>query len=337
MYLLRKYLGEESSDYIIEYLYRNYGRPKFIADLIRKKLSGEKAYYIAHEPGSAFVLSLIGQRYSLVYHQQGPMVQEYINLMGHPHKWKLWKKKIIERRAFLHAEKVHFPSRGAEEVYFNSHYATVKRNQVSIGSVLYNTINLDEEVLPLEQICAEEDSLTFLSVGTMTELKGQDLSLEFIKLILQRVKEKVRWITVGDGPIKKKVTNECEQLMDENSNFTYVHFDKLPHGSVIYLDAISDVYLMLHRTAIFDLSTLEAMDQQCALVLSNIGGNKDYDVNHNCILVDVGQISEGVDRFLQWNIFEKKCLNKQVFDQCFSPVCFREHYIKLIEDISEKR
>lgn len=330
MYLLRKYLKKDYCKYRIEYLYRNGSRKDFVLELIKRSLTDKNTYYICHEPDAAAILRLLGKNYSMVYHQQGPIVQEYINHTKKKSLFKIWKKKFIEKNAFLGADNVFFPSGGASNEYFNSEYATVSREKVNIGKPLYNTINLDEEVIPLNEVRKDPNTLTFLSVGTMSDLKGQDLSFEFIDKIVKCTRKKVRWITVGNGLTKEKINMAAEKLEREVNNFQYIHYDKIPHGSVLYLDKLADVYIMLHRSSIFDLATLEAMNAGCAVVLSNIGGNKDFNVNDNCILVDSGYLDDAVQRFINCDIEFLKGLNKLVFDKYFSPTSFSERYVEMI-------
>lgn len=333
MYLLRKYLKSDSCKYKIEYLYRNESRKEFVLELIRRSFVDKSTYYICHEPDAAAILKLLGNNYSMVYHQQGPIVQEYINHSEKRSAFKIRKKKFIEKNAFLGADNVFFPSGGASDEYFNSQYATVTKKNVNIGKPLYNTINLDEEVIPLDEVIKDPDTLTFLSVGTMSDLKGQDLSFEFIEKVVKCTEKKVRWITVGNGLTKEKINLLGETLEKEVSNFQYIHFDKIPHGSVLYLDKLADVYIMLHRSSIFDLATLEAMNAGCAVVLSDIGGNKDFNVNDNCILVASGHVDDAIQEFINSDINYLKELNKRVFNEHFSPTSFSDRYVELINSL----
>lgn len=333
MYLLRKYLNEDSCKYKIEYLYRNGSRKTFVLELIKRSLTDKNTYYICHEPDSAAILRLLGKNYSMVYHQQGPIVQEYINHSQKKSTFKIWKKKFIEKNAFLGADNVFFPSGGATDEYFNSKYATVERKKVNVGPPLYNTINLDEEVIPLANVKKDQNTFTFLSVGTMSDLKGQDLSFEFIEKVVKCTEKKIRWITVGNGLTKEKITTLGKKLEKEASNFQYVHFDKIPHGYVLYLDELADAYIMLHRSSIFDLATLEAMNAGCAVVLSDIGGNRDFNVKNNSILVANGHVDDAVKKFINCDIDYMKDLNKCVFDEYFSPASFSDRYVRLINSL----
>lgn len=332
MFLLRKYLDVKKCKYPVEYVYRNKGRFKFIVDLIRRSIFDDSAYYICHEPDSAAILNILGKNYALVYHQQGPIIQEYLSRVAKPSKYKVMKKKFIEKKAFLGADRVFFPSEGAGREFFDSPYCTVKDSQVTIGKPLYNTINIDENIVPIDDVEQDKDCLTFISVGTMTKLKGQDQTLKSIYNLIKKTEKKIRWITVGDGLLKDDIVKMCLSLMQSHPHFTHIHFDKLPHGSVLYLDLISDIYIMLHRSSIFDLATLEAMNNNCAIILSNIGGNLDFNKEDNCLLISDDNSLE-IDIIEKFDIEKLKILNKNVFEKYFSPECFSNRYIEMINSI----
>lgn len=331
MKLLEYYLDISGIDCNVIYLYKNSNKYNFVRDLI--KLSRDKnVRFICHEPDSAAVLSALHIPYRLIYHQQGPLVQEYKYLNGEISSAKIIKNRIIEKLALSGADRVHFPSLGAEKLYFESKYATCKRDTVRVGSVLYNTIVDDLKIEKMPDIEKRSDCLTILSVGTVTELKGQDLSCGFIDKFLQITNKKVRWITVGKGPILDDVILKCRSLMEAFSNFEHIHYSALPHSNILYLDTIADVYLMLHRVSIFDLATLEAMSNGCMLILSNVGGNVDLNVEDNCILVDCGDMDKSAELLDKCDIEELKYKNQQVFERRFSPNCFVKSYRDLIKE-----
>lgn len=334
MYLLRQYLDFSKCNCPIEFMYRETSRKQFVMNLIKESRKRKDTFYICHEPDSASILSLLRKRYVLIYHQQGPIVQEYVNHNANPSKLKIRKKKLIEKLAFSRAEEVFFPSNGASEEYFSSKYSTIRRENVKVGNPLYNTINVNESFIPIDSVHRDDSCITFLSVGTMSELKGQDISFKFISSFARKSDKKIRWITVGDGLIKDTINSLCNSLESELNNFEHIHFDKIPHGSVLYLDSISDIYLMMHRSSIFDLATLEAMNNRCAVVLSDIGGNRDFNADNNVILVDPNDIDSSVLKLISSDIEELKIKNKNTFDQYFSPEQFSDRYVRVINSIA---
>lgn len=336
MKLLERYLNSEMCHCEIEYMYDDdLGKLHFVVKLIRHSRK-QNTFFVCHEVFSAAVLSMMRKPYYLICHSQGPAEQEYRYVSGGNSKVKIFKIRIIERLAMAGASKVYFPSTGAENMYFSSRFATVSRNEVIVGDPLYNTVFVDEGIQPIVEVTRRSDCITFLSVGTMTELKGQDLSCEFLDKLLQTNIRPIRWITVGKGPILNEVLIKCQRMMKCYPHFEHIHFDELPHQNILYLDSIADVYIMLHRSSIFDLATLEAMYNACVPVLSNIGGNVDFNVDGNCILVDTNDMDGGIELFESCNIEEYKQRNYAAFKKHFSPDCFSKRYSEMINELYDR-
>ena len=97
-----------------------------------------------------------------------------------------------------------------------------------------------------------------------------------------------------------------------------------------YIQQISDVYIMLHRISIFDLATLEMMNYSKTVVLSNIGGNPEFNKENNIILWK-GNNKTTAKTILNTNLEKKGKLNKQIYDKYFSHTPYKKQYSKLID------
>ena len=93
---------------------------------------------------------------------------------------------------------------------------------------------------------------------------------------------------------------------------------------------------MLHRLSIFDLATLEAMSQSSAIVLSDVGGNIDFNVENNVILVSPVNYMAAAIKLANSNVKELKALNYKVFSNYFSPNNFKLYYEKLLNNITNQ-
>ena len=87
---------------------------------------------------------------------------------------------------------------------------------------------------------------------------------------------------------------------------------------------------MLHRISIFDIATLEAMKAQCSLILSEVGGNIDFNKNDNVIF---SKNAETCNMLFTNNVFlnEMKDRNLRVFHKYFSPINFYVANCELLE------
>ena len=76
---------------------------------------------------------------------------------------------------------------------------------------------------------------------------------------------------VGKGPLEAAVKAELNRLSGLYDKFSYIHLKGCSYAEMQYLQNMADVYLMLHRISIFDLTTLEMMDKSKCVVLSDVG------------------------------------------------------------------
>ncbi len=87
---------------------------------------------------------------------------------------------------------------------------------------------------------------------------------------------------------------------------------------------------MLHRISIFDLSTLEVMRKGKAIVLSNVGGNPEFNRKGNIILCDGPK--QAATAF-PVDLKSLGSLNKEVYERCFSNEIFKKSYLEIFEDL----
>lgn len=287
-------------------------------------------YFFTHDIEMAALLADLGLPYSLIFHQQGPIILELSN-MGYNLTEKMKKYyRETERSAFINAKTLHFPSNGAADMYFTSEYANCKREEVNLYAPLYNIIPQVEPVKPQElDLVHEEQYITLFSLGTLTIAKGQDQTVKFIREYAKKSSMPLRYILVGKGPLKEKLISELEIIKEESPSFVYQYFESLSHDAVMYVHKISDVYIMLHRISIFDFAILEAMSQDSAIILSKVGGNLDF--NKDCNVIFAEDAIADSSLLLNMDISALKQRNHKVFCQYFS----REAFIRQYEDFFE--
>lgn len=339
LYLQMVTLGEEIAGIPCSYIFNKirvkYHRISIILNKIIFKLmfrAKKNTYFFTHDIEMAVLLANLKLPYSLIFHHQGPFILEQNNMGYHlTDKQKKYYEKI-ERKAFVNATTLHFPSNGAADMYFVSKYANCKRSEVNLCPPLYNIIPMINPTKPIElDLKYDRNYITLFSLGTLTAAKGQDQTVRFIHEYAKISPKPLRYLLVGKGPLKNQLIKELEVIKKEVSTFTYQYFESLSHSSVMYLHKISDIYIMLHRISIFDFATLEAMSQHSAIILSRVGGNVDLNKNHNIIFAeDViadNSILENLD------ISSLKELNYNTFCLHFSKSAFVGQYEKLFKEI----
>lgn len=297
----------------------------------RELTSKESAVYVTHEYGTAYALSLLRKKYVLVIHSQGPRLEEKDKL-GEGVSWI--GRKIItycEKKAIEGAYKTYFPSVGARDSFFNSTYCHLQLDKLNVGRPLYNTLYCEPELEAVDSVFLNSNTnIKFLSVGTCTEAKGFDQSIDFLTSVVKATNKEIYWIWIGKGPLEEEVEEKAEKLAKSSSNFHFVHYRSLPYAQVQYCMTKADIYLMLHRKSIFDLATLEAMRASCALVLSPIEGNLEFNVCENVIYKNP---NDPLD-LEKLNIDELKDLNRKAYEQAFSNTNFKQQYTEIIEELA---
>lgn len=308
-----------------------------IAFVIEETRNDSNTLYVCHDYSTGFALSMLKKKYILVIHTQGPRLEEKTNL-GEPITKE--EGKIIsycENIAMMNAQKVCFPSEGGKEYFFNSKYCNVKRENVSLGDTLYNTVYADIKEERLNNVEENKNVCTFLSVGTMTYAKGQDKVCEFLETLLKMdSKNEYRWICVGRGPFAEEVNRKANELKSMYVNFDYIYYEKCTFREVKYLQMISDYYVMLHRISIFDLATLEAMQNANGLILTKTGGNLEYNCEENVIYLENGDYMGLVEKVISADKNYQKELNQKCYQKYFSKQQFKERYIKQLNSILDE-
>ncbi len=290
--------------------------------------------YVTHDYGTAFGLYLMGKNYVYVNHLQGPRLEEKTNF---GEKFSEKSAKIIQQCEKLVCENacyVCFPSIGAAEYFENSNYQCVDLSKYRRGPVLYNTLYASPSPEKIDNIEKDENSITILSVGQLTYAKGIDQCVDTIAEVLKKTEKKVRWIIVGKGPLKDEILEKCEIVKSQHEYFEYIHIEKCVYQEMLYLQDISDIYMMRQRISIFDLTTLELMRKGKIIVLSDVGGNPEFNIDNNIIL------HRGNDIEVAINILESiekdtGKYNLEIFEKHFSNKCFVDSYQNMFEKMLE--
>lgn len=341
--LQKAIVGPYFRDYRIEYLFRDkVQRKDLYSDLISGAdfaldacSSGKHTHFVVHDLGTAYGLALAGKPFAIVWHFQGSFVTQMLNF-GHrlPEPF-IAELKRIERFALEKAKFVVFPSDGARDMYLSDEFRGASADKITLSESVYNTILPPSTPQPLTSASdiPKFDGLTFTSVGTLTTAKGQDQVLDFFDRILPYTAKKIRWICIGSGTMKEELLQTANRLLSKHPNFSFTYLPKVPHPDVMNILSKSDVYIMLHRISIFDFATLEAMKNNCAIMLSKIGGNLDFERAGNVIFVEP-DVPFDVDLLNDDKISHLKKMSRQVLDDHFSPLNFKRSSIRMLERLT---
>lgn len=315
----------------------------YISNIIecKIKIKNEFKIFVCHDLGSAVGAYHLGYPYYLVYHHQGSYINERESF---GQKLNKIEKDLINRYeeiAFNNAKKVYFPSIGAKEEFLKTTTNKIETSNFS-NDPLYNSIpnieydedGADKFIIDnkLEKIFkVERDSyLIFCSIGDYSYAKGLDRCLEFFNKIEIKTNKKIFWITFG-SKVNDSIYNKIKNNLTRIEKFNYP--EKIDHKIVMSILKKIDIFIMLQRCSIFDFSTLEAMFLEKPIILSNIGGNLDFNKKNNIIYFDGINIS---DKDWLLNLEKYSKLNKEVFNNFFNVTMFNKRYLSIYNNIIKK-
>ncbi len=299
---------------------------------------------VAHELGTAYGAYRLGIPYVLVYHQQGSTLQEMRSIGRTPTAHETHVAEALEKLILDNAQRVFFPSIGARDTYLATSRSGVAATNFA-DSALYNTVSavdhaaetdgrralLEELARDLDLPPRDGDTDVFLSVGDFNDDKGLDRIPALLARHTELSGRKVVWIAIGAASDRSRF-DDLERQRDAWPFTARLVGTRTTHDRLLALMDYADYYVMMHRNAIFDLATLEAMRAGKALILSPVGGNVEVDLGSNVLFVDESTIQDACrvletrDRAM-WG--ER---NRVVFDEHFSLERFTERYRRMLHE-----
>lgn len=312
-------------------------------DVLAARERGE-VLMVCHELGTAYGAYRLGIPYVLVYHQQGSTLQEMRSIGRTPTAHETSVAAALEKLICDNARQVFFPSIGARDTYLATSESRVDGGNFADWA-LYNTVSAvdhsdgagarealrDALVRELDLPPRGPDTDVFLSVGDFNEDKGLDRIPALLARHAELSGRKVVWIAIGASSDRSRFDDLDRQKGSWPFTARLIG-TRTTHDRLLALMDYADYYVMMHRNAIFDLATLEAMRAGKALLLSPVGGNLEVDLASNVLFVDEDTIQDACrvletrDRVL-WG--ER---NRAVFEEHFSLARFTERYRRMLNE-----
>ena len=309
----------------------------------------KKFIFICHDIGSAVGAYHAGFEYVLIYHQQGAF---YFERESFGEVLSIEEKKIInnyEKIAFENAYKVFFPSKGAKDEFLSTTTNTFGNINFS-NYPLYNTvpeINLDKcyiqgiklikkyELQKYFTKGQKQKYLIFMSIGDYSYNKGHDITFEILNNLAKKYKQKqILWIVCGTTH-----KSGIYEIIKEKAKSSLLKCVLIPrredHDGIMYILSLVDCFIMTQRRAIFDFSTLEAMQLGKPIFLSKTGGNLDFNKKDNIIYLNIDNYQKSteiiIDNIANFNKLSSK--NIDVYNSFFSKENFLNAYLNLYQEL----
>lgn len=315
-------------------------------DVLAARERGE-VLMVCHELGTAYGAYRLGIPYVLVYHQQGSTLQEMRSIGRTPTAHEVSVASALEKLICDNARAVFFPSLGARDTYLATSESGVGGGNFADWA-LYNTVSAvdhaddpgareslrDELVRELDLPEPDADTDVFLSVGDFNEDKGLDRIPALLSRHARLSGRKVVWIAIGAASDRSRF-DDLERQRGSWPFTARLIGARTTHDRLLALMDYAHYYVMMHRNAIFDLATLEAMRAGKALILSPVGGNLEVDLGSNVLYVDEGTILDACRVLEIRDRAEWGERNRAVFEEHFSLARFTERYQRMLDEQPE--
>lgn len=314
-------------------------------EILDARREGRNVLLVCHELGSAYGAYQLGIPYIIVFHQQGSTLQEMRSIGRVPSAHEMAAAARLEEIVCSHAVKMYFPSIGAREA-FKATSAAGLAGQVNFAEdALYNTVSAvdhasgaDEpsttraSVLRSLALPEKSDDIdVFMSVGDWNQDKGLDRVPQLLEQYVERSGRRVIWIAVGSASSAEQFA--AVQRDQHSWGFeSRLIGERMKHDRLLELLNYSDYYVMLHRSSIFDLATLEAMRAGKGLILSPVGGNLEVNLADNVVFAEESSFAEVSDAILSRDASVWGRSNRDVFNEHFSLVRFAERYRAMLDE-----
>ena len=314
-------------------------------EVLRARAEGRRLLLVCHELGTAYGAHLLGVPYVLVYHQQGSTLQEIRSLGRAPGAHEAHVADRLERLVLENAQRVYFPSLGAREAYRATSRIDEAGHVAFADTALYNTVSAvdhGEDVADRSAVLralthelklpAKDDRTdVFVSVGDFNSDKGLDRVPALLDRYAELTGRQVVWVAVGAAADR----GDFLAFRDAQSNRRFTARllgERMTHDKLLALLDYADYYVMLHRSSIFDLATLEAMRAGKALVLSPVGGNLEVDLDGNVLFVDEATVDDACRVIESRDAVAWGERNRRVFEDHFSLEHFAERYRAMLDE-----
>lgn len=241
--------------------------------------------------------------------------------------------EVIDEYAFNRADYIIFPTKEAEECYYNTweKYKTIHQNNrdkyIYIASGI-NGITIDKSKAEVRKKYGIPDDAFLISyVGRHNEVKGYDHLLEIGKAALNKF-ENLYFIVGGiEEPLKGL----------KHERWVEVGWTNRPHDLI----NSSDLFILPNKETYFDLIFLEVLSVGKTMLVTNTGGNKHFKKYKNAgiFYYDYGNTEEAIKKIgniISKKLMEYEIINKEIMMNNYTVSIFVKKYIDVLNNICKR-
>lgn len=229
----------------------------------------------------ALLHSKIKSKKILTLHTKGPLIDDISDYLGNPRILSGLYNRInnMEDEAISEAEIITFPSYAALELFKSK--KNIAEDKIK---VIYNSIDTDfvlkiNTSISFDKVFQTDTKpyVKVINIADHIEPKNIELILSVLHELIKRLKIKVLFINIGNGPLTNKYLSMTKALgITDNVRF----LGKIRNDDVLTLLKDADYLIHPAQRVIFDYIILEALACGTTVIASDIGGNKEI-ITHN--------------------------------------------------------
>ncbi len=173
--------------------------------------------------------------------------------------------------------------------------SAISKNGMNYIKSLSTSKNIDSKVkvsylgtLPISKnvnLRFNEDFITLLSISSLISLKRVELIINALSLVSNK---KIKWIHIGDGPLKEKIIEEANIKLEKKVNITFEFKGHLANTDVRHFLASSSIdwFINVSETEGLPVTFMEVMSVGIPVIATNVGGVPEIVNSENGILID---------------------------------------------------
>jgi glycosyltransferase involved in cell wall biosynthesis len=173
--------------------------------------------------------------------------------------------------------------------------STISKNGMNHIKSLSKVKNIDSKVkvnylgtLPIKRnvnFSVNESSITLLSISSLISLKRVELIINALSFVSNK---NIKWIHIGDGPLKEKLIEEAKIKLEKKVNITFEFKGHLTNTDVrnFLTNSSIDWFINVSETEGLPVTFMEVMSVGIPVIATNVGGVPEIVNSENGILIE---------------------------------------------------
>lgn len=260
----------------------------------------------------------------LILHTNGDtfsMLEEYFPRIKNSIYRKFFLKRV-EKSVLEKVNKINFVSREAKELFIK-----LQPKYSHKVSFIYNGINYSEVK---ERVNKEENITKLVCVGSINKRKGQDLIIDTLIRLKDRIKNKIKVVFIGIGSELEVLKNISEK---NKLNVEFFGFKENIREILLEMDT----FILTSRDEGLPIAMLEALEVGLPIIATDVGGTSEIVENdyNGKLIKNINELDkifiEILENKFPFKEFSKN--SKKIFRKKFTQEAMIKSYAELLKEM----